>query len=359
MPTGAASRHAGFPSLVPNPLTGRGEGLPSRRGAPPSSLPTTSSSCTSPAGREGSQGSARCSGPQDLHPERAGCRQASPFPSCRWAPAQPGAHGPSRPTALFPMAYKGELSFHYFLFPFKRLKKKKNSQGGRTNRNAGNKHPPKLSTKPKAEGTVSTKPQRGRAPSHGHPRCRSPNPAPPGDGGGSPSPKLPPSKRDPVPPGRGHRQLLSARGFSLSSPAPSRRSGGGFGYRTPERRRPRPEPRTLCAETKTCPGPRLLLGAIRLARSGTPRSGSGAKTRVARSKPGGDGAAPRSGIHPPRGGTTQLTLLLSSTPLERGGDPLLPTFSPRRRGRPSRGARGWMRHAWLLAPAVTRRSFGG
>lgn len=149
MPTGAASRHAGFPSLVPNPLTGRGEGLPSRRGAPPSSLPTTSSSCTSPAGREGSQGSARCSGPQDLHPERAGCRQASPFPSCRWAPAQPGAHGPSRPTALFPMAYKGELSFHYFLFPFKRLKKKKiRREGERTETRATN-TPPNFLQSPK------------------------------------------------------------------------------------------------------------------------------------------------------------------------------------------------------------------
>lgn len=75
MPTGAARHHAGFPFPVPKPLMSRSEGLPSRNGAPPSSLPTTSSSCTSLAGREGFQGFARCSGPQEP-PSQEGWLQA-------------------------------------------------------------------------------------------------------------------------------------------------------------------------------------------------------------------------------------------------------------------------------------------
>lgn len=45
--------------------------------------------------------------PGSPHPEWAGGNQASsPFPACRGAPAQPGAHGLSRPT--LPTAYKGD-----------------------------------------------------------------------------------------------------------------------------------------------------------------------------------------------------------------------------------------------------------
>lgn len=161
------------------------------------------------------------------------------------------------------------------------------------------------------------------------PRCRSTNPARRGDGSGSPSTKLPPEYTKAPgrpPPGRRHRQLLSARGFSLPSLTPSRRSGSGFGHRTPERRRPRrsrPEPRTLCAETKTRLRPPLPL----LPRPGTPRSLSGARSRLFRSEPGGGGRrCPAERDSPAEGEATNPPFIPNSTGAR--GAVLLPAFSP-------------------------------
>lgn len=53
MHTGAASPHASYPSQIPKPLMGsRLRGATRKRGAPPGSLPTASSSGTSPEGRD-------------------------------------------------------------------------------------------------------------------------------------------------------------------------------------------------------------------------------------------------------------------------------------------------------------------
>lgn len=122
----AASAHAGFLPRFPNRLWEVGcEGLPA------GSLPTTLSPCTPPAGKapQGSapHGRARVGAPDP--PSRAGWVQAGfSLCLCRGVPAQPGAPGPSRPTALFPMAYKGErfLIFFVLLF-FPLFKEKKNT----------------------------------------------------------------------------------------------------------------------------------------------------------------------------------------------------------------------------------------
>lgn len=184
------------------------------------------------------------------------------------------------------------------------------TQRGRMKRNKSDKHPPKLSTKPKAGGNVS--PQQQTAAGKGScPR------SPPGAAAQAPhrgataaaAPAqncLPSTQKPPPPPARAEAPAAPLRPGFLPfplppSPAPSRHSGSGFGYRTPERRRLRPEPCTLRAETKTRPGPLLLLllpGATRLARPGTPRSPSGASSRFARSKPAGEeGGATATGLH--------------------------------------------------------------
>lgn len=224
-------------------------------------------------------------------------------------------------------------------------------------RNTGSRHPPGFLQHPKPGGTCRppAKPQRERAPAHHHPPVPQRKPRSAGRRQRKPEDKIAPEYTKAPgrpPPGRRHRQLLSARGFSLPSLAPSRRSGSGFGHRTPERRRPqhsRPEPRILCAETKTRPRP-----------PSPPRDPPvpqrGQEPLISLRAGGGDGAAPRSGIHPPRG--RRRTLPLSSTPPERGGLPSSPLSLPRPRGERS-PTRGRMRHAWPLAPAVPRRSRGG
>lgn len=228
-------------------------------------------------------------------------------------------------------------------------------------RNTDNKQSPQ--TFQKAQSRRKRSPnnrQRGRAPSQGH----APVPLPkPGTAGrrqrkaehktASEHTKAPTTPR----PGGG---------TDNSSPAGVSPRFRGFGYRTPERRRPRrcrPEPRTLRAETKTRPGPFPLPSpsATQVARPGTPWFPSEARNRFSRSKPGERRPCLGDRDSLSEGGDNSASF---SPQLHRsaGGCPPPRSVSRARGGGriAERGpARGWMRHSWPLAPAVPCRSLGG
>lgn len=258
------------------------------------------------------------------------------------------------------------------------------TQRGRMKRNKSDKHPPKLSTKPKAGGNVS--PQQQTAAGKGScPR------SPPGAAAQAPhrgataaaAPAqncLPSTQKPPPPPARAEAPAAPLRpGFlpfplppSLPSPLPPLRQR----LRLPDTGASPPPAgavHTSCRD-KNPPGPPPPPSPPRCDPPRPPRDAPVPQRgqqplcslKAGGGGGGGDGdrAAPRTGSHPQRG--RKLILLLFLTPPERGavggGCPCPRFLSPVRgggRAAERSPARGWMRHAWPLAPAVPRRSLGG